>query len=111
ERRGVLEAFGRSRALTKGARWSIFGLQLLILVLSWLASAVLGFVTFGIFGIRSLATAAAAASHGFPWWYLLITAILSTLLAAFHGTVQTSLYVELKNWKDGPATGALSDIF
>ena len=50
ERKGVGAAFSRSRELTKGRRWSIFGLLIvigiLVLVVSWIA----GFVSALIFG-------------------------------------------------------------
>ncbi|MGE5722220.1 MAG: hypothetical protein ACM3YM_07135, partial [Sphingomonadales bacterium] len=42
ERRGVFGALARSRELTKGARWKIFGLTLIILGIWWIASGILG---------------------------------------------------------------------
>lgn len=104
ERCGVFAAFARSRFLTKGARWKIFALELVVLVFYWLIAAVIG-------------VGAIFASHVVNGgvqttiWSLLWSAAAKTLTAAVWGTIQTSLYVELRDWKDGPARGRLADIF
>lgn len=104
ERCGVIAAFGRSRALTKGARWRILALELVVLVFYWLIAAVIGvaaiFFSHVLNGGSQLIIWAAA-------WAV----VSNTLTAAVWGTIQTSLYVELREWKDGPATGRLADIF
>ncbi|HEX5182083.1 MAG TPA: YciC family protein [Allosphingosinicella sp.] len=109
ERIGVFEAFGRSNDLTDGARWKIFGLELIAFVGYWIFSGVVGVIQVTIFG--GLRGAAAATVQGFPLSYFVITAIATTVTTAVWGVIQTSLYVELRNWKDGPATDALADVF
>lgn len=102
ERVGVIEAFRRAAALTRGARWKIFGLGLLILVLIWLIEAIVGVVAFVMF-------------HGgmdpFSGPIVVFNLVIGTLVAAFSSTIQTGLYVELRSWKDGPQNAQLTDIF
>jgi hypothetical protein len=107
ERSGVFAAFGRSRFLTKGARWKIFALQLVIIVFYWMVSGAMGVLLLASYGLEGLETA----STFFPWWYMVLNVILQTVIAAIWGAIQTSLYVELRDWKDGPDANALADIF
>ena len=105
---GVIGAFGRSRFLTKGARWSVFGVGVVIVVLYWIFSAISGAVMIAVYGTQGLL---AAMQQGIPFWFLIGSAVISTLLTAVVATIQTSLYIELRDWKDGPATEALTEIF
>jgi len=107
ERSGVFAAFGRSRFLTRGARWKIFALQLVIIIFYWLASAALGVTFVAIYGIDGMVTL----GQSQPLWYLALNAVLQTVIAAVWCTLQTSLYVELRDWKEGPDSEALADIF
>jgi len=99
ERTGVIGSFRRSQFLTKGARWRIFGLLLIVIVVVWL----IGLVT----GIVLVTSAAIAPSLAFP----ISNAILETFTSAFWATLQTSLYISLRNWKEGPQSEQLADIF
>jgi uncharacterized membrane protein len=103
---GVFAALSRSRFLTKGARWRIFGLQLLLLVIVWLVSAAMGAIMLAA-GISPILSNGAA----FSLPYLLVSAISNMLVIAFWSTVQASLYIDLSAWKDGPKTQDLADIF
>ena len=108
ERIGVFAAFSRSRYLTSGARWKVFGVELISIVFVWLISASLGVIALAVEGVAGFA---AMSRTGMPIWYLLLSAILQTIVIAFWGTLQTSLYIELRDWKDGPAGSALADVF
>jgi hypothetical protein len=108
ERRGVFDAFGRSQDLTSGARWKILGLELVVLIFYWIVGAVMGVLIVTTYGLQGLAGMAA---QGLPFWYLIVTALVNTVIATVWAAIQTSLYVELRNWKDGPQTEALADIF
>lgn len=109
ERIGVFAAFGRSAYLTRDARWTIFGIELIALVGYWMFSGIIGAVQFAFLGgIRQMA---AASTQGFPLSYYILTAVSGTIGTAVWGVIQTSLYVELRNWKDGPATDALAEVF
>jgi uncharacterized membrane protein len=109
ERLGPVEALGRSRDLTRGARWKIFGLSLVLIVIYWLFSALIGVLTVMWYG--GMTDFAALASQGLPLAYLLFSAVIQTITSAVWGVIQSSLYVELRDWKDGPATEKLADIF
>ncbi len=102
ERAGIVESFRRSAYLTAGARWKILGLFLLIAVLSWLLAAVTGLAS-GTFSGRM----APQFSIGAIAW----NAIVNTLVTSFWCAAQTALYVELRDWKDGPGTDRLGEIF
>lgn len=105
---GVFGAFGRSAALTKGARWNIFALELVVIVMYWLISVLFGLLMLVILGFQGMAN---AAQGGFPIGLLAISAVTTTVVTTIASAMQTSLYVELRNWKDGPASEALTDIF
>jgi hypothetical protein len=109
ENLGIFQAFGRSNELTSGARWKIFGLELVALVGYWIFSAAVAAVAFAMFGgVRGMA---ATAAGGFPISYYILTAVANTLSSAVWGVIQTSLYVELRNWHEGPPTHALAEVF
>jgi uncharacterized membrane protein len=108
ERTGVFAAFGRSRALTKGARWKVFGVELIIVLVWWAISAVVGVLLFRSIGLNGMQ---ATARTGLPISWLIGNVLLATLINAFWSTIQTSLYVELKIWKEGHSDAALQDIF
>ncbi|MEG3178062.1 hypothetical protein U1872_17605 [Sphingomonas sp. RB3P16] len=109
ERIGIFGAFGRSADLTRGARWSVFGVQLVALLLYWIVAAATGAVMVMILGVQGM-VAAGEGTTVTPL-VLLISAVRSTLVLAIIAAIQTSLYVELRDWKDGPATEALTAIF
>lgn len=109
ERLGPIRALGRSSDLTRGARWKIFGLTLVILVLYWLFSALIAMLSVMWYG--GMTEFAASSAGGMPLGYMLINTIAGTITSAIWGVIQTSLYVELRDWKDGPRTEALADIF
>ncbi len=106
ERRGVGHALSRSRALTAGKRWSVLGLQGQLLVPLMMAALVPDLIVVLAQGGRWFESEAPA-----PSWYWPLTGLIQTLVLALDGAVRTSLYVELRRWKDGPAGGALADIF
>lgn len=107
ERSGVFGAFGRSQFLTKGARWRIFALQLVIIIFYWIVSSALGVLLIATYGMEGLETM----GQTLPLWYMGLNAVIQTAIAAIWGAIQTSLYVELRDWKDGPDAHALADIF
>jgi hypothetical protein len=110
ERLGVLEALSRSTDLTSGARWKILGLELVVLVGYWVFSGVVGVLIVMILGgMRGMA--ATVATGDFPLAYFVLTALLNTIVSAVWGVIQTSLYVELRDWKEGPPANALADVF
>lgn len=105
ERVGVFEAFGRSRTLTSGVRWKIFGIMLLLIAIYYLLTLVLGFA--GLSAFEATPGAAPQISTGF----IVGSVVIGTLVNALWSTVQASLYIELRNWKDGPQTENLEQVF
>lgn len=106
ERRGVFGSFGRSRELTRGARWKVFGILLVVLVVYWLLSA-----ASGIFMVSSADFADPQAAFQMPIGFIIVSLLVGTLVNLFWGMVLASLYVELRDWKDGPGTEHLEQIF
>ncbi len=104
ERVGVFEALGRSNVLTKGAKWQIFGLGVIIIVAYWLLSIVFGFI--GLAGYS-----AANAATGLSISGMLGSVVLGTILNTAWGTIQPSLYVELRQWKEGTDVQSLKQVF
>lgn len=109
EQVGIFGALGRSRRLSKGARWKIFGLELVIVIIVLIVSATLGYLSLSLQG--GFAALARASRTGLPLALLIGNAIVSTLLNAVWSSAQTSLYVDLRDWKDGPQTAHLGDVF
>ena len=107
ERTGLFGAFSRSKMLTRGARWKVFGVELVGLIFIWLASAALNLVLVASVGSRAFL----ASGTGVPIWYALLTALVQAVIITFWSTLQASLYVELRNWTDGPQGAALAKVF
>jgi len=106
ERTGILGAFNRAQNLTRGARWTIFGLFLLIFLIGLgigLVGVLVSTVTIG-FSYEN-----PAISSSLP--ALAVNVVVLTLASAFSSALVTSLFVELREWKDGPEDTKLSDIF
>jgi hypothetical protein len=96
ERRSVTECMERSAELTKGSRWRVFFL-LLILGLAYLLLAA------GIGGAM-VAISGETLQFGFE-------AIAVTVTSLFVSAMTAALYVELRTVKEGATTEGLADIF
>ena len=94
ERTGVFAALGRSQDLTRGHRWRVFGLTLL---------------GYGVYALAALVLHGAMAAA--PGLKVAGTFVLTTAFVAIGAAVQLSLYVELREARDGPASDRLSAIF
>lgn len=106
---GIIQAFGRSRYLTNGARWKIFGLQMAQSILLWIFVVMIGLVSYATGVMQTFG--AAMIDGRLPIAVLILSAISGTFTSAFFSTIQTSLYISLREWKDGPQTEALADVF
>lgn len=115
ERPGVFGAFGRSRALTKGARWHVFGILLLAFVIYLLVSMAVGVAS--VAGYGSLGALAGGGQVRMPiptqpsLVFQLLQSIVSTVVLTWFTTVGASLFIELRDWKEGPDADRLADIF
>jgi hypothetical protein len=104
ERGGVFAAFARSAELTRGARLRILGLFLLLAVIYWLLSLVAGIAGLGFYSPT-------AASTGFTVTNIIGGIVVGTVFNMMWGTVQPSLYIELRQWKEGGSIENLQQIF
>jgi len=109
ENTGIFGALRRSAQLTKGARWNVFAIQLVMLLIYYAVAAVAGIVLVLAFG--GVQTLAAARLEGTSIVFTLLSGTFNTVSITLAAAIQTALYVELRNWKDGPASAALGDIF
>ena len=104
---GVFAAMTRSRDLTRGARWRIFGLVVLVYAIYFVASSVIGIGTMAAGGL-----AATAAPRIQPTIVAsILSVVLQTGFTAAWTAIQGALYVELRDWKDGPMGNRLTEIF
>jgi hypothetical protein len=103
ERVGIVAAFGRSARLTKGARLRILGLYLVVFAVYVVLLFAMGLGA----GLGFGATAFVQPS--------LLSQALGILVGAGFVTVwnaiQASLYLALRDWKDGASGEQLADIF
>lgn len=97
---GVIEAFGRSRYLTKGSRWAILALLIVAMVITWLV-ALVAFIPGALLGAAGLSGAMVMG----------VSLISSTFNAALWSTVLTSLYFALRDRREGPRTEQLASVF
>ena len=108
EHSGVFGSFRRSQELTKGARWKVFGLLLVVLVTAWILEAAAGFAAIALVGLDGMRT---IATGQLPIAYTIVMLVISTLTNVFWGTVQASTYVELRQWKEGGSSEQLAEVF
>jgi len=106
ENTGIGGAFGRAQDLTRGARWKIFGLFLLLFLIAIGIGIIAGLVSAMVIGL-SYTNPTVSMTTTAILFNLLVTTIASALWAA----LQTSLFVELREWKDGPMEAKLGEIF
>jgi len=109
ERTGILAAFGRSRALTKGSRWRIFWLFVLYSIVS---SA----VQQSLLGVASMLPRAAALNSANPLSaitpaYVVVMVILSLASILITYTGLAVIYYELRRIKEGIGPEALASVF
>lgn len=99
ERRGVFGSMSRSRELTKGSRWSLFGLFIVAMIIAWVIAAILGLIG-GLLAaaIGTVGIAVAAAIGG---------AIGGVVMA----TAAAVSYVELRRVKEGADVDELAEVF
>jgi hypothetical protein len=95
ERLGVFESLSRSRALTKGYRWQVFGLFLLLIVAGLIIAAVVGAIAFtaGWLGV------------------VIFSQVLGVLLSSFNGVIVSVFYYELRVAKEGVDIEKIASVF
>ena len=101
ERDGVFLALSRSQELGEGARWKILAIALILLGIYFVVAMLSGFLLFVLF----------QAGWASSTLSFILRAALDAVIAAFSGTVLASLYVELRDWKEGGSVEALERVF
>lgn len=99
ERVGLLETFGRSLELTRGARWRILLVMIILTIGAWLLTIPTGIVVAMSRGMES------------PLVVASFTAVIGALSAMVTVSILASIYVELRNVKEGVAPNELESIF
>ena len=107
EREGVFAALGRSADLTKGERWNVFVVLLILFAL------LVGLVILGAIG-GAIAGATGILSGGGNAMSLLVggaTVVSGTISATIAGALPTAVYIELRGLKEGPEAQGLDAVF
>lgn len=108
DRTGVFGAFSRAADLTRGHRWQIFGLGVIVVI----AEMIIGVIFNAIDGVSPFgADPARVAQQLLSPVFLIVTAVRSTVGAVIGATAIAVLYVELRRAREGEPTGWLADIF
>lgn len=104
EKRGVFESLQRSRDLTRGYRWQVFGLLVIYVILSWIVGAAIG-------GL-AVATGGSFVNGSPSLAFNLITQPLVNVLSSVVASAGVaSLYYELRTAKEGVGADNLAAIF
>lgn len=100
ERPGIVDSLRRSSALTKGYRWQIFGMIL-----------ILGMANGGILALIEEVIAPSEATLGNLLPYVFISLAATAALTAFEAVVTTVTYYRLRTAKEGTATFEIARVF
>ena len=100
EREGVFGSLSRSRALTRGSRWRLFAMFLVVFVVLWVLQIPLGLLSLlgASIGPAYLAPAISAGISG-------------TLSSVFTTTIAAVSYIELRRIREGTSIDELAQIF
>ncbi|RST30623.1 hypothetical protein HMF7854_07075 [Sphingomonas ginkgonis] len=104
ERTGVIGAFGRSRELTKGSRWKVFGLLAAILVVFYLSLALVGFAA-------RLTGSPGQFTQRLPLLMFVWSVVSTGIFNLLWSTIQPSLFIELRDAREGGGAGELHQVF
>jgi hypothetical protein len=106
ERTGVFGAIARSGELTRGHRWSIFGLAFVAFVVLMVVSAVFAAITFGTLAFGGDITAQMTSVPR-----LLANTASGTIMSIVTAAGIASVYIELRTIKEGVGATALASVF
>jgi hypothetical protein len=99
---------GRSRELTKGHRWKVFGLQLAILIPALVVGGIVGAVIFAVSGASGFLAVATALSTTLGQ---VVNLIWSAIWKAFYAIVIVVTYHDLRVAKEGVDTDQIAAVF
>ncbi len=104
EKRGVFESLQRSRDLTRGYRWSVFGLIVIYAVLSSLIGLLIG-------GLSVATGGTLAGETPSIWVNLLSGPVVNILSGVVASAGVAALYYELRSAKEGAGPEVLASVF
>ena len=104
EKRGVFEALGRSRDLTRGYRWPVFGLLVIYVLLSWVVGMALGGLSLALGGGFMGGGASLLAN-------IVSGPVVNVLSGVVASAGVASLYYELRSAKEGAGPETLASVF
>jgi hypothetical protein len=96
EERGPIASLGRSRELTKGSRWKVFGIVIVILVASFVLQLIIQLIFLATTG-KLIAT--------------LVTFLSSALIAAYQSILFAVVYHDLRVAHEGIDTDRIAAVF
>lgn len=99
----VIGAFGRSAALTKGHRWKLFGL---LLIIGIVALGIGGALVYSAGGLTAFALTVASDPA-----FAVVQAVINAVFAVFTIANTTAIYAELRRVKEGGMAGQLASVF
>ncbi len=113
EKSGVLGALSRSRDLTKGNRWTVFGLLLLYIVLSMVVGMISILLIVGSegFNLANIMKMSQTIASGGMSLSLILSQVLGALLFAFVSVAVAVCYTELRQIKEGASISQVSQVF
>ncbi|ESY75515.1 hypothetical protein X740_30920 [Mesorhizobium sp. LNHC221B00] len=95
ERLGVFGSMSRSRALTKGSRWALFGLFLILMIIALVIQSMSAVVIYLFHGIAAA----------------VLAALVQTIVSMVISVATAVSYVELRQVKEGISVDELAEIF
>jgi uncharacterized membrane protein len=95
ERRGVFGSMKRSRELTKGSRWALFGFWIILIIAVIVIQLVLSQVVM-VFGVTTA---------------LILDALVTSVVSVVTSVAPAVSYVELRQVKEGTSVDELAEIF
>lgn len=102
----------RSVSLTDGYRWPILGVVVILIVIMWIVSAMVGGVMVGIlFSQQDMLTTMATQPFAYPWWYGVVNAVISAATTPISLISVAMIYARLKEIKEGGQVGDLLKVF
>lgn len=114
ERDGVFLSLSRSQELTEGARTKVFAIMLILLGISILVGIGMGLLVMLLLRLAPIDGSPGLLDGVVPYGAVVLFAIRTlagTVLNLVWAAVQASLYVELKQWKEGGSVESLEQVF
>jgi hypothetical protein len=106
ERTKILGVFGRSRELTRGHKWTIFGAYLLFIIVVIFIS-----IPFGVVTAITVAASGASAAESLTSLETAVYVLNSMVTSVIGSTFIASIYYELRQIKEGIGPEALASVF